>query len=147
MSDDENHHTRLMMLHEAGGHIEGRAKYHKLLYNYADEAVEESEIDFVLEERGPYDPGLSKAMQRYMDLGLVDVDDDDEPHEVTQTEKGERYVSGYERTKIRLDSTFARTKRRIANTIGKHGDKSANEMVQRQNIQEAKKNPTGKELE
>ena len=53
---------------------------------YVDEKAEESSLDFVREERGPYDPGLSKAMQRYMDLGLVDVDDE-ESHEVEQTAK------------------------------------------------------------
>ena len=147
MSDDENHDTRLLMLHEAGGKIEGRAKYHKLLFNYADEEVDKSELNFVLEERGPFDPGLSKAMQRYMNLGLIEVDDDEEPHEIIETEKGERYLSGYERAKLRLDSRYRRTKKRVTNTILKHGDKSANEMVQRENIREAKQNPTGKELE
>lgn len=147
MSEDENHEARLLMLHEAGGQIEGRAKYHKLLYNYADEEVEESALEFVVEERGPFDPGLSKAMQRYVNLGLIEVDDEDEPHKITETEKGDRYMSGYERTKMRLDTEFQRTKQRIASTIGTHGEKSANEMVQRENIQEAKENPMRKELE
>lgn len=147
MSEDENHETRLLMLHEAEGQIMGRTKYHKLLYNYADEEAEESALEFVREERGPFDPGLSKAMQRYVNLGLIKVSDDKEPHEITETEKGDRYLSGYERTKMRLDTRFERTKQRIANTIGKHGDKNANEMVQRENIQEAKENPMWKELE
>lgn len=147
MSEDENHHPRLMILDEAGGRIEGSAKYHKLLFNYADEETEETSLRFVREERGPYDPGLSQAMQRYMDLGLVEVDDDDEPHEVEQTEKGKRYMSGYEQAKLRLDETFQQTKARIANTVRKHGDKSASEMVERENVQEAKDNPLRKELE
>lgn len=147
MTNDEDHHTRLMMLHDVGGRIEGRAKYHKLLFNYADEEAEESSLDFVREERGPYDPGLSKAMQRYMDLGLVEVDDDEEPHEIEETAKGERYMSGYERTKMQLDTKFKRTKEWVGNTVKKHGDKSANEMVQRENVQEAKENPTGTKLE
>lgn len=147
MSDDETHHPRLLMLRESGGHIEGRAKYHKLLYNYKDEEAEESSLDFVVEERGPFDPGLSKAMQHYMDLGLVDVDESEEPHKVTETEKGDRYMSGYERVKLRLDARFRETKERVANTVRRHGDESANEMVERENIQDAKQNPTGKELE
>lgn len=147
MSDDETHHPRLLLLNEADGRIEGRAKYHKLLYNYADEEAEDTSLRFVREERGPYDPGLSQAMQRYMDLGLVEVDDDEEPHEVEQTEKGKRYMSGYEQAKQRLDESFQQTKDQIVNTIRKHGDKSASEMVQEDNVQEAKENPMRKELE
>lgn len=144
---DDTHHLRLLMLNEADGRIEGRAKYHKLLFNYADEEIEDSSLRFVREERGPYDPGLSQAMQRYLDLGLVKVDDEEEPHEVEQTEKGKRYMSGYEQAKLQLDENFRQTKQRITNTIRKHGDKSANEMVQEANVQEAKENPMRKELE
>jgi uncharacterized protein YwgA len=147
MTDDESHHPRLLLLNEADGRIEGRAKYHKLLYNYADEEAKESSLKFVREERGPYDPGLSQAMQRYVDLGLVEVDEDEEPHEMEQTEKGQRYMSGYERTKRRLDETFQLTKNRIRKTVEKHGKKSANEMVGEKNVQAAKENPMQKELE
>lgn len=146
MTDDESHNPRLLLLDEADGHIKGRAKYHKLLYNYADEEANESSLRFVREERGPYDPGLSQAMRRYMDLGLVELNEEEEPHEIKQTEKGNRYLSGYEQTKLRLDDTFRETKQRIANTINKHGDKSASEMVQEENIQEAKENPFRKDL-
>lgn len=147
MTDDETHHPRLILLDEAEGRIEGRAKYHKLLFNYADEEADETALTFVREERGPYDPGLSQAIQRHMDLGLVDVEDDEEPHEVEQTEKGRRYMSGYERTKMRLDDSFRQTKERIRNTIKRHGDKSASEMVDEENVQDAKENPMRKELD
>lgn len=147
MTDDETHHPRLLLLDEADGRVKGRAKYHKLLFNYADEKAEETSLTFVREERGPYDPGLSQAMQRYMDLGLVEVDDDEEPHEIEQTEKGKRYMSGYERAKMRLDETFQQTKQQIQSTVRKHGDKSANEMVREENVQKAKENPFRKELE
>lgn len=146
MTDDETHHLRLVLLDEADGHIEGRAKYHKLLFNYADEEADDTTLTFVREERGPYDPGLSQAMQRYIDLGLVDVEEDEEPHEVEQTAKGERYMSGYERAKMRLDESFRETKERIRNTVQKHGDKSASEMVDEENVQDAKENPMRKEL-
>ena len=147
MSDDETHHPRLLMLHENGGRIQGRAKYHKLLYNYKDEEAPNSSLGFVLEERGPFDPGLSKALQHYKDIGLVEVDDSEEPHEVEETKKGRRYMSGYERVKLRLDQHFRATEERISNTVHKHGDESANEMVQQDNVQEAKKNPYRKDIE
>lgn len=147
MPDDEMHHPRLLLLHEADGRIEGRAKYHKLLFNYYDEETEDSSLRFVREERGPFDPGLSKAIRQYEKLGLVQVDEEDEPHEIEETEKGKRYMSGYERAKMRLDETFSKTRSRIANTIDKYGDKSANQMVEEENIQDAKEEPFRKELE
>lgn len=147
MTNDSAHHPRLLLLDEAGGEIEGRAKYHKLLFNYVEEEAKDSSLEFVVEERGPYDPGLSKAMQRYMEVGLVDVEDDEEPHTVEQTKKGKRYMSGYERTKKRLDETYRETREQIANIVSRHGDKSANEMVERENVQDAKENPMRKELE
>lgn len=144
---DKDEHTRLLILHEAGGEIEGRAKYHKLLFNYYDEEVGESELGFVTEERGPFDPGLSKAVKHYIDLNLLEVDEDEEPHDFSQTEKCERYMSGYEQAKRMLDVRFQETKEKVRNTIEKHGDKSASEMVARDNVQEAKDNPLRKKLE
>lgn len=65
---------------------------------------------------------------------------------MSETKKGQRYMSGFERTKLRLDDTFKQTKERILSTVGRHGDKSANEMVERDNVQEAKDNPFRKRL-
>lgn len=146
VSDEKSHHQRLLLLHEAGGRIEGRAKYHKLLFKYQQDK-EEAPLTFVREERGPYDPGLSEAMQRYSDLGLVKVDDSDEPHEVIETEKGQRYMSGYERTKTRLDDAFARTREKVEEVVRHHGDRSANDIVEDEDVQEAKDNPFWKKLE
>lgn len=120
---------------------------HKLLFNYADEEVEETLLTFVREQRGPYDPGLSQAMQRCIYLGLVEVDDESEPHEVKQTEKGQPYMSRYERAKLRLDESFRQTKERIRNTLRKHGDKSASEMAGEANVHDAKEKPMREELE
>lgn len=147
MPDDDYHHPRLLMLHYADGHIEGRAKFHKLLFNYSDEEAEETRLEFVAEDFGPFDPGLTRAMRRYMDLGLVDVNEDEEPYTVSETEKGRRYLSGYERTKLILDNTFQNTRSKIIQTFRRHGDKSASEMVQQDNIQEAKEEPFRKKLD
>ena len=146
MNEDKNHHLRLLLLSEAEGRIEGEAKYHKLLYKYADEEADDTSLSFIREERGPFNPGLSQTIQRYNDLGLVEVDDEKEPNEMKQTKKGERYMSGYEKTKLRLDEGFQQTKKRIRNTIEKHGDKSASEMVEEQNIQNEKEEPIGRKL-
>lgn len=147
MSNDDHHHPRLLMLHHADGRIEGRAKYHKLLFNYVDEEANESRLGFVAEDFGPFDPGLTKAMRRYQDLNLVELEEEFEPYAVEETEKGKRYLSGLERTKMVLDDKFQETKSRILRTVNRHGDKSANEMVQRENIQAAKEEPFREELD
>lgn len=40
----------------------------------------------------------------------MEVNDREEPHEIEETEKGCRYMSGYERVKLRLDTRFSETR-------------------------------------
>ncbi|PSP93483.1 hypothetical protein BRC91_09530 [Halobacteriales archaeon QS_4_62_28] len=135
-----------MLLHEADGKIEGAAKFNKLLYKHESEEDIETEITQIRDQRGPREPGLSQTMQRYIDLGLIKVDKSEEPHTVEETKKGNRYMSGWERTKMRFDRSFREKKRAVSNTIRKHGDRSANEIVQDDDIQEEKEKPVGKNL-
>lgn len=142
---DKAHHPRLLLLHEAGGEIQGRKKYHKLVRLYQREVGEETEITTIREERGPYDPGLSKTMRRYLDLGLVETDDEGESRDVSQTDKGERYMSGLERTKRRLDTEFRRKSERVTEIVSEFGDKSGSELEEE--LSDDKENPYGRELE
>lgn len=142
---DEEHQTRLLIIHEAGGEIEGRGKYHKLLDRYRREA-EESDIEHVVKERGPFDPGLSRSVERYRDAGLIETDDEGRSRDIRETEKGERYMSGFERAKSYLDDSFQETLDRARNVISEHGDSSMNEMVQEEDVQEDKKLPYGSRL-
>lgn len=145
MSSDDPHQARLLLVHKAGGKIEGRAKYHKLIYKLRDEDIE-PEIDQILEDRGPFDPGLSETVQRYIDLGLLEVDADDDPHEIFETEKGERYMSGYERTKSKLDTGFRRTVSAVSDVIREHGDRSASDIVSDEDVQEEKEKLRGDDV-
>lgn len=145
MSDKE-HQTRLLLLHEAGGEIQGRGKYHKLLDKYRREVEDETEIEHVVEERGPFDPGLSRSVKRYIDMGIVEPDEDDESRDVRETQKGERYTSGFERTKRRLDDSFERTLQRVRSVVAEHGDRSMSEMVQDKEVQSDKELPYGTRL-
>lgn len=142
---DEDHHPELLLLHEAGGEIEGRGKYHKLLDRYRRES-DETSVEHILKERGPFDEGLSRSIKRYLDLGLVETDEEGLSRDVSETEKGDRYMSGFERTKLYLDDSFKATRDRARNVISEFGDMSMNQMVQEQDVQEDKQQPLGTRL-
>lgn len=145
MSDKE-HQPRLLMLHEAGGEIQGRGKYHKLLDKYRREAEDETEIEHIVEERGPFDPGLSRSVKRYIDMGIVEPDEDGESRDVRETEKGARYTSGFERAKSRLDDSFGETLHRIRGVVSEHGGRSMSDMVKDEEVQMDKELPYGTRL-
>lgn len=142
---DEDHHPELLLLHETGGEIEGRGKYHKLLDRYRREPGE-SDVDSVLKQRGPFNEGLSRSVKRYLDMGIVETDEEGQSRDIEETEKGERYVSGFERTKSYLDDSFQNTRDRVQKIASKYGDKSMNELVQEEDVQEDKQRSLGTPL-
>ena len=144
MSDDD-HHPELLLLHEAGGEIEGRGKYHKLLDRYRREA-EETDVEHVVKERGPFDEGLSKTVQRYLDMGMLESDEEGQSRDVRETEKGERYMSGFERTKLYLDDSFETTRDRVRQVVSEFGEMSMNQLVQEEDVQQDKQRPLGTRL-
>jgi uncharacterized protein YwgA len=144
MSDDD-HHPELLLLHETGGEIEGRGKYHKLIDRYRREPGE-TDVDTILKERGPFDEGLSRTIKRYIDMGIVTVDEEGKSRDVEETEKGERYVSGFERTKSYLDDSFQSTRDRVRKVASEHGSKSMSELVQEPDVQEDKQRSLGTRL-
>lgn len=140
---DKPHYPRLLLLHESDGEIRGRKKYHKLVRLYERQADDETEISSIREDRGPFDPGLSKTMRRYIDVGLVEADDEGESRDVEETEKGERYMSGLERTKSHLDTHFQKTQERVSTVISEFGDKSGSELEEE--LSDDKENAYGRE--
>lgn len=142
---DKDHHPELLLLHEMGGNIEGRGKYHKLLDRYRRES-DDSDIEHVVKERGPYDEGLSRTVKRYLDMGIVETNEEGQSRDIEQTNKGDRYMSGFERTKLYLDDSFKSTKDRIQNVVSEFGDESMNQMVQKSDVQEDKQRPLGTRL-
>lgn len=142
---DKDHHPELLLLYEAGGEIEGRGKYHKLLDRYRRES-EETDVEHVLKERGPYDEGLSRTVKRYLDMGIVETDEEGKSRDVKETKKGNRYMSGFERTKLYLDESFKDTRDRVQDVISEYGDQSMYEMVQEEDVQKDKERPLGAPL-
>lgn len=142
---DEDHHPELLLLHETGGEIEGRGKYHKLLDRYRREPGD-TDVDSVLKERGPFNEGLSRSIKRYIDMGIVETDEEGQSRDVEETEKGERYVSGFERTKSYLDDSFQSTQGRVKRVAQRYGNKSMYELVQEPDVQEDKQRSLGTPL-
>jgi hypothetical protein len=142
---DKDHHPELLILHELDGEIEGRGKYHKLLDRYRREA-EETDVQHVLKERGPFDEGLSRTVKRYLDMGIVEVDEEGRSRDVKESRKGERYVSGFERAKSYLDDSFDRTRNTVRRVAGEYGDWSMNQLVQKEDVQEDKARTLGSPL-
>ena len=145
MNDDAKQ-IRLLLLHEAGGDIEGRGKYHKLLDRYRRES-DDTDIEHVVKERGPYDTGLSRSIKRYLDMGLVETDDEGSSRDVRETQKGERYMSGYQRVRSRLDESFRNTVHQVQEVISEHGGKSMSQLVEEEDVQADKQMPYGTRLQ
>lgn len=142
---DKDHHPDLLLLHEAGGEIEGRGKYQKLLDRYRREA-EETHVEHVVKERGPFSEGLSRSVKRYIDLGILETDEDGKSRDVKETNKGKRYMSGFERTKLYLDDSFQETRVRAKKVISEYGDLSMYKLVQEEDVQDDKERPLGAPL-
>jgi uncharacterized protein YwgA len=142
---DEDHHPELLLLHEAGGEIEGRGKYHKLLDRYRREA-DDSDVEHVVKERGPFSEGLSRSVKRWIDLELVETDEEGRSRDIQETEKGERYMSGFERTMLYLDDSFQETRDRAAKVVSEYGDSSMSQLVKEEDVQEDKERALGTPL-
>jgi hypothetical protein len=139
--EDENIQPRLMMLSEFDGEIEGRLKYHKSLYQFREEEVEESSWAFRREERGPHDPGFSSVMQSRENLDLVEVEEDEEPHRFRLTEKGDRFVDGLKTGLGKIQDSFSEKRETMSLIASRNKSRSGSEIEEDEDIQEAKEEP------
>jgi hypothetical protein len=137
-SQEEKNHPRLLMLDGFDGKIEGELKYHKCLYKYRYNALEERDWSFKREERGPTDPGFTSIMQSMDDLDLVNGDSSEATHVFNITSKGKGVAKGLKRGLSKLDPTFD-GKLDIMTEIAKRDKhRSGSEIVEDEEIQEAK---------
>jgi len=79
-------------------------------------------------------------------MGIVETDEEGQSRDVKETEKGKRYVSGFERTKSYLDDSFQSTRDQVQRVALKYGNKSMNELVQEPDVQEDKQRSLGTPL-
>ncbi|ADQ66298.1 hypothetical protein GL213_03490 [Halogeometricum borinquense] len=138
---DEELHTRLMMLSEFDGEIEGRLKFHKSLYQYRNSKSDSDDWSFRREEHGPLDPGFSSRMQSYEDLEMADVDEDREPHRFRITGKGERFVQGLSKGLSKLKDGFDEKQNAMRNVASRNKGRTGSEIEKDEDVQRAKEEP------
>lgn len=139
MNDEEaKTHPRLLMLEEFGGEIEGELKFHKSLFQYREEAVEQSDWAFNREERGPTDPGFSEVLQSLEDLRLSENNDEEVPHRYHLTVKGHRVARNLKRGLNKLDDRFEERMESLSGVAEQNKDRSGSEIVADDEIQAAK---------
>jgi hypothetical protein len=141
MTDDKEIYPRLVMLSEFDGEIEGRLKFHKSLYQYRNSETDSEQWAFRSEEHGPLDPGFSSRMQSYEDLGMAEVNEDEEPHRFSTTLKGERFAEGLKSGLSKLEESFDAKRAAISSIASKNKDRTGSKIEKDEEIQEAKEEP------
>jgi hypothetical protein len=142
--EEARHHPHLLLLDEFDGEIEGRLKYHKSLFQYRNErGLDEEDWPFSREERGPMDEGFTDLMDDYEKLGLVEVDEKEgKVYVYRDTEKGSRVTKGLRRGLRKIRGEAENQREETAELIATLNiDRSGNEIVEDEDIQEAKENP------
>lgn len=142
--EEARHHPHLLLLDEFDGEIKGRLKYHKSLFQYRNErGLDEDDWSFSREERGPMDEGFTELMDDYEKLGLVEVDEEEgKVYVYRDTEKGSRVIEGLRRGLRKIRGEEEEEREKAAELIATlNFDRSGNEIVEDEDIQEAKENP------
>lgn len=139
MKDKEGkNHPHLLMLNEFDGEIDGELKYHKVLYKYRYNALDEDDWGFTREQWGPTDPGFTEIMQALDDLDLADLDEDDRMHIFQITSKGREVADGIKRGLDKLDPGFSEKADTILGISKSDKNRSGSEIEEDEVIQNAK---------
>ena len=143
MKDEESrYYPRLQLISEFDGKVEGRLKFHKSLFEYRNEVMDETDWPFTSEERGPMDQGASSVMDSYEKMGLVTIDDEGDIYFYEETEKGSRFSRGIKRGLEKLRGGEAdRRESALKKIAERNKDRSGYEIVQDEEVQDAKQNP------
>lgn len=137
---EESVHPRLLMLSEFEGEVEGELKFHKSMFQYRQlvEEVENDQLEFTREERGPTDRGFSSVIQSYEDLGLVDSDNSGQRNDFMLKRKGHKVTKGIKRGLSKLKPDLESRLSGIEKVSEKNKDRSGNEITSDESVQEAK---------
>lgn len=137
---EESIHPRLLMLSEFEGEVEGELKFHKSIFQYRQlvEEIENDQLGFTREERGPTDRGFSSVIQSYEDLGLVESDNSGQRNDFRLKRKGHKVAKGIKRGLSKLKPKSEKRLSGIEKISEKNKDRSGNEIVSDESVQEAK---------
>ena len=141
--EEARHHPHLLLLDEFESEIDGRLKYHKSLYQYRNaQGMDQTDWPFRSEERGPMDEGFTTLMDEYEKLGLVEVDEEKGKIYIYRTtEAGSRVIRGLRRGLRKIRGEEAEDREETAELIAELNiDRSGSEIVEDEDIQEAKEN-------
>lgn len=134
---------------EEGG-VKGRLKMQKLSALVRENIDEEDrpEWNMISDFRGPREPGLSRLLMSFDDLDLVELEQmRDETMLRRITEKGRGYFESLDRYFDKMDPDFEEEKEAIENdVISENVDKSGNELVETDEIQDLKDNTLGDDV-
>lgn len=143
MNDEESkYYPRLQLLSRFEGRVDGRLKFHKSLFEYRNELMDDSDWSFTSEERGPMDRGASSAMDSYEKMGLVEFDDDGNVYSYEETDKGSWFTRGIRKGLQKLQGEEVEKRDSAMKKIAERNkDRSGYEIVQDEEVQEAKEDP------
>ncbi len=138
MTDESSSYSRLAMLDECGGEIEGRKKYHKLMFLYRDKESDKEDWAFNRSRRGPTDPGFTSVLQAFEDLDMTELENDEHPYKYVLKKKGERFIESVKRHKKKINFGENPVLEGVKNIADNYGHMSGAELVKEEEIQKAK---------
>ena len=128
-------YPRLLMLEESGGKIEGRLKFHKMLYKYRN--AEDINWDFRREEHGPFDEGLSSVFDTFEKTGLAKIEEEHK-HTFILTRDGHKFIDGLKQVWTRLEDEVRDRVETAQKVVEENEGRSGSEIEQDSEIQEVK---------
>lgn len=130
--------------------VKGRLKMEKLSVLIRENIEEEntSDWDLISDFRGPRDKGLTRLLRSFDDLDIVELEqmrDDTLRRRITG--KGREYFESMDRFFSKMNPEFEEEKEEIdEEVISENIDKSGEELVEMEEIQDLKDNELGDEL-
>lgn len=134
---------------EEGG-VKGRLKMQKLSVLVRENMDEEErpEWDMISDFRGPRDPGLTRLLRSFDDLDMVELEEmRDETLLRRITEKGRGYFESLDRFFDKMNPDFKGEREEAEDeALAEHIDKSGNELVETEEVQDLKDNTLGEDV-
>lgn len=134
---------------EEGG-VKGRLKMQKLSALVRENMDEEErpEWNMISDFRGPRDPGLTRLLRSFDGLDIVELEEmRDETLLRRITEKGRGYFESLDRFFDKMNPDFEEEREEVEDEVlAEHIDKSGNELVETEEVQDLKDNTLGDDV-
>lgn len=130
----------------------GKLKLEKLNVKVREELRQDNlyidQWNFVRNFRGPTDPGLSRLLDKYQKLELLELEEiKNKTVKYRLTQKGRNFKQGCEKYFSLINPDFRAINDQVHNMLSKEINKSGKELVETsEEIQEMKKKPLGEKI-